>query len=77
MDKPVGDPIEPVIKLTANPKTARTTVEHIDADIYGILCREMTVDRADDGLIDGMTRTCAEALGHRELMFVWAGGANS
>ena len=26
----IGNPIEPVIKLTANPKTARTMSEHID-----------------------------------------------
>ena len=31
----IGNPIEPVIKLTANPKTARTMVEHIDLDVSG------------------------------------------
>ena len=29
----IGNPIEPVIKLTANPKTARTMPEHIDLDV--------------------------------------------
>ena len=32
----IGNPIEPVIKLTANPKTARTMSEHINLDVSGI-----------------------------------------
>ena len=70
----IGNPIEPVIKLTANPKTARTMSEHIDLDVSGILRREMTLDQAGDRLIDIMIRTCngrltcAEALGHREFV---------
>ena len=70
----IGNPIEPVIKLTANPKTARTMREHIDLDVSGILRREMTLDQAGDRLIDIMMRTCngrltcAEALGHREFV---------
>ena len=70
----IGNPIEPVIKLTANPKTARTMGEHIDLDVSGILRREMTLDEAGDRLIDIMMRTCngrltcAEALGHREFV---------
>ncbi|MGH9612392.1 MAG: UxaA family hydrolase [Bryobacteraceae bacterium] len=71
----IGNPIEPVIKLTANPRTARTMVEHIDLDVSGILRREMTLDQAGDKLIDIMIRTCngrltcAEAMGHREFVF--------
>jgi (2R)-sulfolactate sulfo-lyase subunit beta len=70
----IGNPIEPVIKLTANPKTARTMSEHIDLDVSGLLRREMTLDEAGDRLIDVMLRTCngrltcAEALGHREFV---------
>jgi (2R)-sulfolactate sulfo-lyase subunit beta len=70
----IGNPIEPVIKLTANPKTARTMSEHIDLDVSGILRREMSLDEAGDRLIDIMIRTCngrltcAEALGHREFV---------
>jgi len=70
----IGNPIEPVIKLTANPKTARTMSEHIDLDVSGILRREMTLDQAGDRLIDIMIRTCnrrltcAESLGHREFV---------
>jgi (2R)-sulfolactate sulfo-lyase subunit beta len=70
----IGNPIEPVIKLTANPKTARTMGEHIDLDVSGILRREMTLQEAGDRLIEIMIRTCngrltcAEALGHREFV---------
>ena len=70
----IGNPIEPVIKLTANPRTARTMVEHIDLDVSGILRRELTLDRAGDQLIDMVIRTCngrltcAEVMGHREFV---------
>ncbi len=70
----IGNPVEPVIKLTANPKTARTMSEHIDLDVSAILRREMTLDEAGDALIDITIRTCngrltcAEALGHREFV---------
>ena len=70
----VGNPVMPVIKLTANPKTARTMAEHIDLDVSGLLRREMTLDQAGDRLIDIALRTCngrltaAEALGHNEFV---------
>ena len=70
----IGNAIEPVIKLTANPKTARTMSEHIDLDVSGILRRELTLDQAGDQLIEIMLctcngrLTCAEALGHREFV---------
>lgn len=70
----IGNPIEPVIKLTANPYTARTMSEHVDLDCSGILRREMDLDQAGDALIDITRRTCngrftaAEALGHREFV---------
>lgn len=70
----IGNPIEPVIKLTANPRTAREMAEHIDVDVSGILRREMTLDEAGDALLEMTLRTCngrytaAEALGHREFV---------
>ncbi len=70
----IGNPVEPVVKLTANPRTARTMGEHIDLDVSGILRREMDLGQAGDALIDMMLRTCsgrvtaAEALGHREFV---------
>jgi len=70
----VGNPIEPVIKLTANPKTATTMSEHIDLDVSKILKREMNLSQAGDALIDITLKTangritCAEALGHKEFV---------
>jgi (2R)-sulfolactate sulfo-lyase subunit beta len=70
----IGNPIVPVIKISANPKTLRTMPEHIDVDVTGILRREMTLDTAGDALIDMIMRTsngrltAAEALGHREFV---------
>ena len=70
----VGNPIEPVIKLTANPKTASTMSEHIDLDVSKILKSEMNLNQAGDALIDVTVKTangritCAEALGHKEFV---------
>ena len=70
----IGNPIVPVIKITANPRTVRTMSEHVDVDVSGILRRDMTVDQAGDALIDMIARTAngrmtaAEALGHREFV---------
>ena len=69
----IGNPIVPVIKITANPRTIRTMSEHIDVDVSGILRRDMTIDQAGDELIEMIRRTAngrntaAEALGHREF----------
>jgi len=70
----IGNPIEPVIKLTANPETAATMSEHIDVDVKGLLTREITLEEAGDKLVECMIRTingritCAEALGHKEFV---------
>jgi (2R)-sulfolactate sulfo-lyase subunit beta len=70
----IGNPILPVIKLCANPRTVRTMSEHIDVDVSGLLRKEMTPDQAGDKLLDCMFRTAngrltaAEALGHREFV---------
>jgi (2R)-sulfolactate sulfo-lyase subunit beta len=70
----IGNPIIPVIKITANPRTVRTMGEHVDVDVSGILRRDQTIDEAGDSLIDMIVRTAngrntaAEALGHREFV---------
>lgn len=70
----VGNPIEPVIKLSGNPQTCSTMKEHIDLDVCGLLQGEISVDEAGDQLIEMMLRTCngrltaAEALGHEEFV---------
>ncbi len=70
----IGNPIIPVIKICANPRTVRTMSEHVDVDVSGLLRKEMTPDEAGDALLDSMFRTAngrltsAEALGHREFV---------
>jgi (2R)-sulfolactate sulfo-lyase subunit beta len=70
----IGNPILPVIKICANPRTVRLMSEHIDVDTSGLLQRELTLDQAGDKLLEMMLRTAngrltaAEALGHREFV---------
>ena len=70
----IGNPILPVIKLSANPLTCETMSEHIDLDVSSILRGETTLDQSGDKLIDLIIRTgngrmtAAEALGHREFV---------
>src|SRR5580692_583265 len=42
----IGNPILPVIKICANPRTVRTMSEHIDVDVSGLLRKELTPDQA-------------------------------
>ncbi|WP_439550860.1 UxaA family hydrolase [Falsiroseomonas sp.] len=69
----IGNPIVPVIKITANPRTQRTMSEHIDVDVTGLLQKRMNMDDAGEALLDCMLRTAdgeltaAEILGHREF----------
>lgn len=70
----VGNPILPVIKTTANPRTVRTMGEHIDVDVSGLLRKEMDLDDAGDALIEMVLatasgrHTAAEVLGHKEFV---------
>jgi (2R)-sulfolactate sulfo-lyase subunit beta len=70
----IGNPILPVIKICANPRTVRLMSEHIDVDTSGLLQREINLDQAGDQLLECMLRTAngrltaAEALGHREFV---------
>ena len=70
----IGNPILPVIKICANPRTVRTMSEHIDVDVTGLLSRDIDMDQAGDKLIDVMIKvangqmTAAEILGHQEFI---------
>ena len=70
----IGNPIVPVIKICANPRTVRTMSEHIDVDVTGLLQREQNLDQAGDKLLETMLATvngrwtAAETLGHREFV---------
>jgi (2R)-sulfolactate sulfo-lyase subunit beta len=69
----IGNPIEPVIKVSANPKTVRTMSEHIDLDVSGLLRHEIDLKEAGDRLYELLVKTasgrlCAnEVLGHFEF----------
>ena len=70
----IGNPIVPVLKITANPKTAATMSEHIDLDVSGTIRLDETLDEAADRLVDLIEATAsgrlvaAELLGHREFV---------
>lgn len=70
----IGNPIEPVVKISANPNTVRTMAEHIDVDVSGLLSREIKLDEAGESLMHELARTAngrltsAEVLGHKEFV---------
>jgi (2R)-sulfolactate sulfo-lyase subunit beta len=70
---PIGNPIQPVVKITANPKTAASMGEHMDVDCSGLLTAGTSVEEEGEHLIDVVERTingrltAAELLGHREF----------
>ena len=70
----IGNPIIPVMKISANPLTIKTMPEHIDVDISDMLRLKMTLDEAADKVLDMMARningrlTAAEVLGHSEFV---------
>ena len=69
----IGNPVQPVVKITANPKTAVSMADHMDVDCSAMLTEGRSVEEAGDELIDIVERTingrltAAEALGHREF----------
>ena len=69
----IGNPVQPVVKITANPKTAASMADHIDVDCSDVLDQSASVEEAGEALIDVVERTIngrvtsAEALGHREF----------
>lgn len=70
----VGNPVIPVIKLSANPLTVSTMSEHIDLDVSKVLTLEKSLDQTADHLFDFLVRvisgrwTSAEVLGHEEFV---------
>ena len=45
-----------MIKVTANPKTARLMADHVDLDVSGLLSGDMVLDEAGDALIEMVIR---------------------
>lgn len=70
----VGNPVIPVIKMSANPNTVSTMSEHIDVPLERILTLEQTLDQAADAALDMLIKTLsgrltsAEVLRHREFV---------
>lgn len=70
----VGNPIEPVIKMSANPNTCTYMAEHIDVDISGVLSRELNLEQAADKVMECVVKTArgrltdAETLNHKEFV---------
>lgn len=70
---PAGNPVMPVIKVTANPETAKTMRDNIDVDIGEYLRVDKPVEGAVDlvknELLDVISGklTSAEILGHNEI----------
>ncbi len=70
----IGNPVVPVIKISANPLTVSTMSEHIDVPIENVLTLEQSLDQAADAVLDMMLRTLsgrltsAEVLRHREFV---------
>jgi (2R)-sulfolactate sulfo-lyase subunit beta len=69
----IGNPIIPVIKVSANPKTIATMPEHIDLDVSGLLRFEYDLNEAASRLHDLLVKTASgrlvanEILGHFEF----------
>jgi altronate dehydratase large subunit len=70
---PTGNPIMPVIKATANRRTAERMADNIDLDLSGVLEGTLAVDQAGRRILDeilavaGGKPTKAERLGHAEF----------
>jgi (2R)-sulfolactate sulfo-lyase subunit beta len=70
----IGNPVTPVIKLSANPLTVATMSEHIDVDLSGLLRFDINLDGAADLTMGVMASTVngrltnAETLRHDEFV---------
>ncbi len=64
----IGNPIEPVIKISANPNTVRTMNEHIDLDVSGLLRFEYDLKEAGRMLHDLTLKTASGRLTANEIL---------
>lgn len=69
----IGNPVQPVVKITANPKTASSMHDHMDVDCSAVLDGSRSVADAGEELMELVCRTfngrvtASEALGHKEF----------
>ncbi|WP_299432289.1 UxaA family hydrolase [uncultured Meiothermus sp.] len=70
----VGHPLIPVIKISPNPITCSTMVEHIDVKLPDLLVGDISLDQAANRILDVFVRTAngrltaAELLRHNEFV---------
>jgi len=70
---PTGNPIMPVIKVTANRRTAERMADNIDLDVSGVIDGTLSLSEAGQRILDetlavaGGKLTKAERLGHAEF----------
>lgn len=70
---PTGNPIAPVIKVTANPATAKAMADNIDVDASPVLFGEASIDDMGEAIFQLILevargkQTKAELLGHHEF----------
>ncbi len=70
---PAGNPIMPVIKVTANRRTAERMHDNIDLDLSGVIEGTLTIQQAGEQILGeilavaGGKLTKAERLGHNEF----------
>jgi len=70
---PTGNPIMPVIKVTANRRTADRMADNIDLDLSGVIEGTLSIEEAGGRILDeilavaGGKLTKAEQLGHTEF----------
>lgn len=70
---PTGNPIMPVIKATANRRTAQRMADNIDLDLSGVIDGSLTIEQAGQRIlaeilaVAGGKLTKAERLGHTEF----------
>jgi altronate dehydratase large subunit len=70
---PTGNPIMPVIKVTANRRTADRMADNIDLDLSGVIEGALSIEQAGRRILDeiravaGGKLTKAEQLGHTEF----------
>ena len=65
---PVGNPILPVVKITANPITAAKMMENIDVDVSGIIEDTKTVEQAGEEVFEFMMKAASGKMTKAEIL---------
>ncbi len=69
----IGHPIQPVMKISANPRTVVEMADHIDVDVSDLLGGDVSLESAGERLLEAVDAainghlTCAESFGHHEF----------